>query len=360
MIQLENQHYFVLTYMTGIDSSYKSTPVYIYPLNDQGQVIGQPLSIGESEHVRSIKKIRTPWGEGILMADHGKDGGGFLGGNLILLVVDKFSHKLIDVSSRLHQPRNFSFNAIPVNRRNKYDDILVSPYNGPHGKVIYLQATDNGYVEANELLPERWRKLQVCFMTASPFDINRNGFDEIALGGCDVEENQNPVAHDQLLEWKNGHWDFSSEDIFPPRKQSPNWGTVYWLNDNERLIALTHNKGYSKGDIQIFSYDKLRKKFQQDQIFLNDQKRAQSSYYFHKIQWFNDSYYGLIRYRQTDFETPNILRLKPTKEGAWKEENVCLATPPGEVILGIDSLHIPGKKAHLILTYYSGRYEIYE
>jgi hypothetical protein len=361
VVKLNNNFYYILAYMTDGKSSYPFTGVSFFPINENGNLSSTPLEFGETQHIRSFSKIITPWGEGVLMADHGIDGGEFPGGKLLLVVEDKITGKLSDKSSELKQQKNFAFNAIAVRRTNeKYDDILVAPFNGPRSKVVYLKATESGYVDASDILPEVWSHFERCFMTAVPFDTNLDGKDEIALGSCDLNLSQHPLKNDQLLEWDNDHWNFSKGDTFPARKLDPTWGTVYWLKDQRNLMALTHNKGFTKGAIQSFSYDQKNKKFKENSVELKNSERDEHPHYFHKIQKFKDIFYTLIRYGGGNFDKPNLLAIKSSPDGIWRETRVCLATPPKEVILGIDAFENREGKPLFFLTYYSGRMDVFE
>ena len=359
VVLLNDKPYFVLAYMTPPGRRGKSNPLFIYPMSESGEILSNVFMFGETEHIRSINKIKTPWGDGLLMADHGVDGDGYKGGKL-LLIVAQADGTLIDKSDVLPRDRNFAFNAISVRRSNSlYDDILITPFNSAHSKVIYLKANSLGYADASFLLPKEWVEKKVCFMTAIPFDVERDGHDEIVLGSCDLNRDQSPLENDKMLVWKNSHWEFAKENVLPPRKQNATWGTVYWLKNDRELISLVHNKGFTKADVQYFSYDEKLKKFTENAVLLNSKEREKFSYYFHKIQKFKDTFYGLIRFQKNGFVKPNVFSLVLNKEGGLKEQPVCLALPENETVLGLDSFIDSRGAPVLLLTYYSGRYDLF-
>lgn len=357
VLTLNNEVYFILTYMTGSHSSYKSTPVYFFPLKNKLIQTKESQTFGESEHVRHFTKVKTPWGEGALMADHGSDGGTYDGGNILLVVHE--NNRLSDKSATLKQKRNFAFNAVALkNPQTSFDDILIVPFNGPKSKVAFLSYDGSGYADKSELLPADWTRFSVCFMTAMPFDADDDRRDEVVLGACDLNPEQNPQGRDRLLTFKNGRWNFEG-DVFPLRKRDSTWGTVFWYKEGKDLIALTHNKGFTEADIQFFTYDQNQHKFAETPVLLSPDGRN-DPHYFHKIVKFKNQFFTLIRYANPVNNRPNLLALKRVPEGKLEETDVCLAIPPKEVILGIDAFRSEKGKEQLLLTYYSGRYEIYE
>lgn len=351
---LHKTPYFILAYMTAVNSSYQSTPVYFYPLKENRIQENNVQFFGESEHVRHFVKVNTPWGEGALLADHGKDGGTFDGGNVLLVVSE--NNRLSDKSAALKQSRNFVFNVAAVTTQSSAQDLLLVPFNGPKSKVVYLSAMENGYKENSALLPAEWTDFNVCFMTAMPFDIDNDGLDEIALGACDLRADQNPQARDRMLVFKKGRWNFAP-DMFPLRKMDPTWGTVFWHKEGNELIALTHNKGFTQADIQFFTYDQNQHKFIESPVAL---KTESEPHYFHKIVKFRDRYLTLIRYANPVNNLPGLKALKRQPDGKWEETDVCLALPGREKVLGMDVFESEKGKRQLLLTYYSGRYEVYE
>jgi len=357
VFNLKGENYFFVTYMKSADQKDSALPVYIYPFSQDQKISDNPQTLSLAEHIRSMKKIITPWGEGVLMADHGRDGADFPGGNLHLIVKDKITSRLIDKSTELPGERNFSFNALAVRRsNNQFDDILVTPFNGPKSKVLYFKAGERGFADASETLPTEWRKFDVCFMTGETFDLDSDGKDEIVLGACDLNSNQNPVERDRILEW-SGKWKFSDQ-LLPLRKKEATWGTVYWLKKDNHLIALTHNKGFTTADVQIFNFDQKKKMFLEEKV--SSGKVINQPHYFHKAQFFRDHLIILIRYKEQTFEKPNLQILSRNAQGAWGDSEVCLKTTPGETVLGLDRIKNAEGKEQLLISYYSGRYDLFE
>lgn len=359
IVRLGDNLYFILAYMTGADSKYSSTPVFFYPLSEDGQILANYFSFGETEHIRQMTKIRTPWGEGVLFADHGKDGGDFSGGKILLIVKDKISGLFSDKSDQLKLERNFSFNAIAVkNKNNSFDDILIVPFNGPKSKVIYLKVENGLYKDSSDLLPDSWRNFKQCFMTAKAVDVNRDGVDEIALGACDQKANENLSAMDRLLIWQNGRWEFASSKTFPVRKREATWGTVYWTGDAANLLALTHNKGFTKSDVQYFNFDQSKSVFMERPVRLNADRDDRPNY-LHKIIHFKNKYFVLIRYAKPD-DSLNIAALTPDSRGGLTEESVCRRDNRKKAVLGLDTFVSKNGKESMLLFYYDGSYEIYQ
>lgn len=358
ILEFDNRNYLFVTYMINPKDKNLTAPVSIYSF-DQNDAIKSPVeNLGKTQHVRSFSKIKSPFGEGVLLADHGVDGNGYPGGKLSLFIKNFKTDLFEDFSQKVDIGLNFSFNAVAVKRKNsRFDDILVAPYNSGSSKVVYLKSDQSKYIDDSQSLPRDWKAAHVCFMTATALDLEKDGQDEIVLGGCDLEKTQAAVKSDQLMVWKENRWQFSSPETFPPRKKSASWGTVYWLKDKDRLIALTHNKGFTEADLQIFHYNSHLKKFEEEPVEL---KANSAEKYFHKIQKFHDDYIVLIRYGSPRNDSLNLFKMKKNSSGKWNQEEVCLASPPGEVALGIDVFKGANGKEKLAVTYYSGRLDIFE
>ncbi|MDD4973892.1 MAG: hypothetical protein PHY93_06050 [Bacteriovorax sp.] len=381
LIKLSGKLYLIVTYLTNSESPHGYNPMYIYLLSENGKIETAPMEFAKTQHIRHMTSIKTPWGEGLLFADHGVDGNGYPGGNLVLLVVDKKTNSLVDLSKNLNIGLNFSFNVAAIRRsHSKYQDILVAPVNNPSSRVIYLKATDVGYIDWSDKLPLDWQAFNVCFMTSIPFDIDHDDKDEIVVGGCDRNMNENPSEQDRLLTWQNSRWKFSAKETFPNRKQLPSWGTVFWFKDflnkkeptNETLIALTHDKGFQKGDLQIFHFDQMSKKFIEEPIKASFKDLEKYPHYFHKIKSFEldkdgqKELIGLVRYVSPDPEVqrnspkPNLFVLKKDLTGKWIEQASCLDIPEKEMILGLDVIeNKASSSSSLVITYFSGRYDIF-
>lgn len=359
VFRLYGKPYLFLTSMVGAGEPFQFNPVTIYEMTDAFQVTKLPVYLGRTQHVRQLTQVQTPWGPGVLMADHGVDGSGFPGGELTLLVKPAPEVSFEDRSAELKTGKNFSFNAIGLKRKDSpAHDILIAPYNGPKSRVVYFQSQARTYVDKSQTLPNEWTQLKKCFMTAIAFDLDQDGTDEAILGGCDLDKSQGePESNDRVITLKKNHWMFEEKSVLPLRKKNPYWGTVYWLSDGERLLALTHNKGFTEADLQIFYFDKLQKKFREEKLILHAAKTVRG--YFHKIQKFDNSYIGLIRYTSPSPNEVNLFRIQQDKMGVWQQRNLCLQTREAETVLGIDALSEAGRE-WLLVTYYSGKVDIFE
>ncbi|MGZ3855328.1 MAG: hypothetical protein ACXVKO_03665 [Bacteriovorax sp.] len=380
VVRLSGKLYLVVTYLTPPTSPHEYSPIYIYPLAEDGKIESFPTSFAKTQHIRHMTNISTPWGDGLLFADHGVDGNGYPGGNLVLLVADKKSNSLIDLSKNINIGLNFSFNVAAIRRsHSKYQDILVAPYNNHSSKVAYLKANDFGYTDESYKLPLDWRSFNACFMTSIPFDVDRDQKDEIVVGGCDRDVKDGPGGQDRLLFWKNSRWEFKAKGTFPLRKQSASWGTVFLFKDilnkkepnKETLVALTHDKGFQKADLQIYHYDKIKEKFIEETIDVSFKELEKFPHYFHKIKSFdfdNDGQkelIGLIRYVSPDPEVqrnsprPNLFVLKKDPSGKWIKQESCLDIPEQEMILSLDVFEKNSSSKALVVTYFSGRYDVF-
>lgn len=383
VVRIENDSYILMTYYTNPKTPDIYTPVYLYPLDKKNGQALTPLKFAQAQHVRHVSHINTPWGKGVIIADHGVDNSDFLGGRLILLVKDASDRQLKDLSTKLplYDKKNTSFNVVALRRSHaKHDDILVVPYNSRNSQPHYFEAKENGYVDASHKLPKNWREKKVCFMTGISYDIDYDHRDEVVLGGCDMDLKWKPLDRDQLLVWKNNRWKFESRSIFPLRKKELGWGTVFWqrddLNNDKRqdLVALTHNWGFTKADIQIFHRNPRTEYFDESIVSTSLENFKNFSYYFHEVKSYrskrNKKKYLMVlvrfitdsKYDQENLPRHNLFILENDKKSnKWVEVKTFLDIPKNESILGIDVANLANEKdSSLIVTYYSGRYDIFK
>ncbi|MBC7715004.1 MAG: VCBS repeat-containing protein [Rhizobacter sp.] len=356
-----------------------SAPLFIHhvdQLNLAGSVLQNPMSYPGAEHIRHLVTLATPWGPGVLFADHGVDYAEFNSGGMVkLLVKNDKDNTLADFSGRLNQKPNFVFNvAAPKRKGQKFNDILLISYNTPFSKIVYLQATTNGYVDKSEMLPANWFKKEICFMTGTALDIDHDETDEVLLGGCDLDVKLNPSAHDRIIKLEKNKWVFQDEKILPVRKGEKGWGTVFLLKEDFNqdgftdIVALTHDLGFHQGQVQVMYYDPAQKIFSNREVRNWPQATLNlSQHYLHRVVAFDidkdgkKDIIGQFSYiKGNNFLGPKIfVLLNKGNYFEYQTENILnLKNETG--IIGIDVFKIKDQKEDsLMISYYNSSVDIF-
>jgi hypothetical protein len=352
-----------------------SYPVYLFPIKNDGTIDGAILKFGSAEHIRHFTTLKTPWGEGVLFADHGTDHPHLnRGGKILLIVKNKKTNKLENMSSRLNLGRNFSFNVVaPKSLNGQYNDILIIPYNTNISKVVYLKATPNGYVDESHLLPLDWLNKSVCYMTGIAIDLYGRKTDDIFLGGCDQDIKNNPTLKDAILTWNGKKWIWNSMASIPLRQKQKGWGTVFLLKADlnqagrNDIVALTHDWGFHQGIPQILMRDNHRSdiKFTNAKISNWPLRLSKAHHYLHKVVSYdidNDGdldLVGQINYIDQNFVVkPNIFVLMNNR-GYWEYKDYVFDIPKEKFVLSIEKMKFVGrKKESLLFIFYDGDYKI--
>ncbi len=270
-----------------------SHPIYIYRLNKDGTISKVPEQFGNTEHIRHSTTIKTPWGDGIVFADHGVDDPKKnMGGNVLLIVKDSKTQKLVDMTKFLNLKRNYAFNVVAITKRNQiYQDLLIVALNTPFSKPVYLQASSTGYSESSNLLPKDWQEKKICLMTGLALNINHSGNDDVFLGACDRDSRLHPIEKDRIMSWNGKAWDWNTLIDIPKRLKNKEWGTVYLEKadlDNrgvEDIITLTHDYGFHEGLPQILkrSLNSQKIQFTNSEILNWPKSLLETQSYLHKV-----------------------------------------------------------------------------
>lgn len=376
--ELDGQKYFFVSFFVNPNEFSKKIthPIYIFPINNDGSLSGEHLEFGSAEHIRHFSKLTTPWGEGIVLADHGVDHPVLnKGGKILLIVKNKKTNKLEDMSSRLGLERNFSFNVVAPKRKNsKYNDILILPYNTKFSRTIYLQATNDGYIDSSDLLPQEWFHKDVCFMTGVTIDLSHSGTDDVFLGGCDQDLKMNPTRADRLLSWSGRKWMWNLKSSIPFRKKEKGWGTVFLTKSDlnrtgyEDIIALTHDLGFHQGFPQVLMRDKNHQKiiFNNSEILNWPTELLKSRNYLHKIISYDIDgdgqldLIGQINYIDQNYVImPNIFVLM-NKKDHWEYKKNIFDIPQNSHVVSIEKMKLNGsKKDSLVFIFYNGDFKIF-
>lgn len=377
-LELDGQKYFFVSFFINPNEFYKNIthPVYIFPLNNDGSLSGEHFEFGSAEHIRHFSKLITPWGEGIILSDHGVDHPTLnKGGKILLIVKNKKTNKLEDMSLRLGLERNFSFNVVAPKRKNsKYNDILILPYNTTFSRVVYLQATDNGYINLSQLLPREWVNKNVCYMTGVAIDLHHTGTDDVFLGGCDQDSKMNPTRVDRIISWNGKRWMWNLNSSIPLREKGIGWGTVFLMKADlnqtgyEDIVALTHDWGFHQGFPQILIRDKDHAKiiFNNSKISNWPSALLKSQNYLHKVISYDIDGDGLpdlvgqINYIDHNYIVePNIFVLMNKKDHWEYRENV-FDLPKNSHVVSIEKMKFNGsKKDSLVFIFYNGDLKIF-
>lgn len=362
-----NSHNFLLntTFKTGLKSPANS--LLYYKLNaDFSPQSTKGIEVCDVEHLRCFKKIRTPLGEGVLMADHGVDEHPFPGSKPKLLI--EKDGQLINMSDKIEAPDSYYFDATPIRIDDQnYDEIILNVYPSAKNRPTFLKFKDGVYTGFPELLPSEWVTSQFGFMTSLDVSGIVNPGTHLLLG---LNDSADPnLDRNRILSYKNKKWTFNQNIHLPAIQKKMGWGTVYSATGKvtskqkgTHLVMLNHNKGFSDAVAQILYYDE-NYKMTEEKIAENCPYLEGYPFYFHKVLFFdvdNDGEKELLitlrEVRNWNYEKQgcDLLVFKRTSDGVWNYQKLFFEneTHDGR-IENIDSI-----SDTLLIKYFSPNYRV--
>jgi hypothetical protein len=322
------------------------------------------------EHVRHARKVQTPWGEGVVVIDHGFDHLSH-GGRLRLFIFNRLSQRFDDFSDRLpFQKRIFAFNVAPVRNESGMDDLLISIVNTVGRRPMYFKARPEGYDDWSDRLPNEWRNKQYCFMTSHEVEVH-SGEQAVYLGACDQGPDTQNSSHDRIIVWRHDKWVFLAEEKVPARDKDKTWGTVAILKASlgthqlDDIAILTHNYGFSLGNIRLFQRVDDGLEPWEIQGFPHSSIRSVGRHYFHHLQAFDlngDGHLDLIgTIRYIDRNSEGVLKTDfalLNNEDSFRFVADALAHPLNTEVISLHALEFE-KLPTLVVFYHDGQVNLY-
>lgn len=368
--KLDDQLFILNSYFLDKKNAQKNlkVPLHIKKPNKELTRINYSYYVALTEHVRHHKTINSPWGETLIVADHGKDVPHLnQGGNILAFTYSNTRNSFLNISSHLNLEKDFYFNIIaPKLKKSNFHHLILPTYNTHFSKVRFLLAEQKGYSDQSHMLPKDWTSKKLCFMTGIEFDLEADGSDEVILGGCDLEKPKKENRYDRVLKFQNGAWNFLNEKTLPPRIGGDGWGTAYIQKANlqddkkEEIVFLTHNKEITESKIQIVKYNKNLKRFSEIPIVYDlNNPLPKKPFYYHKSIAFDFDHDGLddiavqvIHINSPEIKFPNVVFFKNQKD-KFKYVGYDFIQLPKIPVLGIDTLMENGKK-QVVFAFDSG------
>jgi hypothetical protein len=342
-------------------------PFYVTSFNPTTKEFGEHQLFSGFEHVRDIQKVKTPWGEGVIIADHGFDHVA-RGGFLRLLIFSPEEKKFKDMSDKLpFTERIYAFNVTAFRNQLGLDDIVVAIVNMPNTQPLYLEANGSGYIDRSEKLPIEWRDGSYCFMTVEQIEISseQNG---LYLGACDRDRSTKNTSHDRVIVDEK----FIDQKFMPERNSDYTWGTVFIHKGNltehqlDDLVILTHDYGFHRGDVKVFgrSNDGFENLSIKNFPYRSFKKRGQ--HYFHAVTSFDldkdgkEDIIGTIRYLSErnpgEFKTDFSL-LNRGDHFQFVQKGVSI--PSNTEIVSIQTIDVLDQK-QLMIFFHDGTFALYK
>lgn len=367
-----NSHNYLLVTTFKVSGDARTHSLHCYRLNDDFSLKdSSPRLICEVEHIRSFREIKTPWGAGIIMADHGVDVAPFRGSKPKLLIEKE--GELVDFSDKLNVKTAFYFDAIPVhNPRTSSDDIVLTVFPSTWSQPTLLSFQDGLYREFPENLPVNWRNNQFAFMTGVDLSDKIAPGGQIMLGICDSLTPN--LDHNLLMSCNNEKWQFNEKVLLPKIQKKLGWGTVYAAcgkqNNQQKgwhVVQLNHNHGYSDAVVQVLFIDE---KFQitEEKVSGYPVGLSQTAFYFHKTIFFDIDGDGeneiLITTREIkkwDYENwgSDLLVLKRDDAGIWNFQSLFFQEKQFTCIENVDSVFNPETGVDsLLVKYFSNQFYV--
>ncbi|MCC2678693.1 MAG: hypothetical protein K0R29_1269 [Pseudobdellovibrio sp.] len=363
-----NSNFYALLAPYKERGSKAANPLYGYRLNADLSFSGsEPFFISDIEHVRSFLNISTPWGEGVLIADHGVDSVPFEGACPKLLV--EKNGVLEDLSSKISVEPGFYFNATPLkSQENSFDDILLVAAPSEKARSNFLRIAGDSYKSCQQELPKEWVDYRTPFMTALDVSGLIAPGRHVILGACDQFANQ---PRNQVLTYVSGKWVFNEKIKLPGLQRAADWGTSYLTsgkinpgNPENYIVMANHNPGATDSLLQILSVDE-HFNITEELAELPDPHGAK--YYFHKVVFADIDGDGenelLASVRASLTWHPDLgeglVAFKRMADGKWEAKPVLFRDPEPSSVDSIDLIMSQDQRTqHLVIKYYTHVYRV--
>ena len=371
-VRLNSKNFLLITTFKVPSNQSLPNPLLAYALNDDFSLKSDiPFEVCDVDHIRNFKKLKTPWGEGIILADHGLDAPPFRGSKPKLLVEKE--GRLVNFSQKLKISDGFYFDIVPIkNELSGYDDIMFTVFPSDWSHPNFLKIENDEYVCRQEVLPNEWVSNEYSFMNCTNLSNIVGAGQHIFLGICDSKTPN--LSHNKIISLVNGTWKFNEEFYLPEIKKELGWGTVYsdvalanGHNNQWHFCMLNHNHGFSKATAQVLNIEKDKKIIEEDVDF-NSSILNGLNVYFHKAVFFDIDRDGQKEILITLRENHNwnytehgsdIIVLKKSKDGVWRPHNLFFEDMNHSSIENIDVIKL-GDIEYLLVKYFSTSFSVYD
>jgi hypothetical protein len=234
-----------------------SAPLAIYSRVDGKWSYDAKASAGlpETLHARHLLLADLD-GDGddeVVVADHGTDKPPYAGAPPVVLE-RRAGRWHYDERSR-SLGTDFTFNTAPLRRGTERGLYKANVYGkNPH----YFELKDNAWVNRTDLLPPELGPHNLCLMTSVAADFDRDGEQDMFLGGCDTREAKPAQTHDRILAQRKRQLRLLPPETLPKRRGGRSWGTVFAKPFDEDgdgrtdLLTAAHDYGFHTWKIVIY------------------------------------------------------------------------------------------------------------
>lgn len=231
----------------------------------------------------------------VIIADHGTDKPPYPGSHPFILK-KKNGDWTFDPSSK-SLGSDFTFNVAVLNSQG-INAIYKANVAGKT-PVLYSFEKNGKWQDITPTLPKELAPHQLCFMTALAEDFDKNGINDLYLGGCDRDKIIPEQTHDRILSLQKDKWALQPASTIPARKMDSKWGTVFVkttdLNaDNKPDILLaTHDYGFHSWKVVIYENLSVPGKFKFQELNVPLAQEANTEGYVNSLEDFKIEGLGL-------------------------------------------------------------------
>lgn len=230
----------------------------------------------------------------VIIADHGTDMPPYPGSHPFILKKIK-GEWTFDTSSKL-LGSDFTFNVAVLNLSGK--SAIYKANVAGKTPMFYGREKNNKWQDITSTLPKELGPHQLCFMTVLAEDFDKNGMNDLYLGGCDREKNIPEQIHDRILSLEKKKWVLQPTETIPARKMDSKWGTVFIKtmnlnNDNKPDILLaTHDYGFHFWKVVVYENQSVPGKFKFQEITIPLVQEPDTEGYVNSLEDFQIAGHG--------------------------------------------------------------------
>ena len=243
-------------------------PLGVYKYKDKGQFIDvshrffkKIPSFFHARHILFIPHFESE-ASALFVSDHGVDLPSYDGGISKLFVWDSKIKKFVDKTQKygLEKSRGFTFSStytrLKSNQLVLFKSNIMLPKSGPE----FLVRNEKNRFE-NIITDQPHFPRDKCIMNALFVDFDRDGVDELFLGGCDVQKMGSSFLESDLI------FKFDQQKLVPwqtlaPRNDEALWGVaaIYaqsmFSSSKEHslpdLATIIYNPSYTRGKVNFY------------------------------------------------------------------------------------------------------------